>query len=114
MSNKNKNLSGVVYSTDQDFQYQENQEQDVETLPNNRQTLYVSLDKKQRNGKKVTLISNFVGKEEDLINLSKVLKTKCCVGGTAKEDYILIQGDFRDKIIEILQQAGYKTKRIGG
>ena len=111
MSNKNKNLSGVVYSTDPD---QENQEQDVETLPNNRQTLYVSLDKKQRNGKKVTLISNFVGKEEDLINLSKVLKTKCCVGGTAKEDYILIQGDFRDKIIEILQQAGYKTKRIGG
>lgn len=114
MSNKNKNHNGVVYSTDPEFQYEDQPQDNQETLPPNQQTLYVSLDKKQRNGKKVTLISNFVGSEEDLISLSKVLKTKCSVGGTAKEDYILLQGDFRDKVIEILKQAGYKTKRIGG
>ncbi|MCF8283841.1 MAG: translation initiation factor [Sphingobacteriales bacterium] len=114
MSKKNKNIQGVVYSTNPDFEYQHQNEEEHETLSNEKQDLRVMLDKKQRAGKAVTLITGFIGKEEDLQVLGKTLKTKCGVGGTVKDGEIMIQGDFRDKIMLILQQAGFKAKKAGG
>jgi translation initiation factor 1 len=114
MSKKNKNIQGVVYSTNPDFAYQHQQEEVFDTLPNEKQDLRVMLDKKQRAGKAVTLITGFIGKESDLEVLGKLLKTKCGVGGTVKEGEIMIQGDFRDKILLLLQQSGYKAKKAGG
>lgn len=114
MSKKNKNIQGVVYSTDPNFQYQHNQEEETDTLPNEKQDLRVMLDKKQRAGKAVTLITGFIGKDEDLQVLGKTLKTKCGVGGTVKDGEIMIQGDFRDKILQLLLQAGFKAKKAGG
>ena len=102
----------VVYSTNPNYDFSE-EVIEQETLPNNQQTLYISLDKKQRGGKKVTLVENFVGTDEDLTALGKMLKTKCGVGGTVKDSVILIQGDFRDKTAEILSKEGYKIKRKG-
>lgn len=117
MSKKSKKFSsfeGIVFSTDPDFEYQEEDAVAEKTLPNNQQNLRVQLDKKQRAGKAVTLITNFVGTEEDLQILGKMLKTKCGVGGSVKDNEILIQGDWRKKVIEILQKEGYKVKQIGG
>ncbi|MCT4591328.1 MAG: translation initiation factor [Carboxylicivirga sp.] len=109
-----KNLDGIVFSTNQDFDYQYNEEQEDETLAANEQDLRVMLDKKQRGGKKVTLVTGFVGSEDDLKDLGKTLKSKCGVGGSAKNGEILIQGDFRDKVLELLKNAGYKAKKSGG
>ncbi|MDD2576521.1 MAG: translation initiation factor [Bacteroidales bacterium] len=114
MSKKEKNRVGIVYSTNPSFQYETNEQEQTETLSPNLQNLKVQLDRKQRAGKQVTLITGFVGSEEDLINLSKVLKTKCGVGGSAKDGEIILQGDFRDKVIALLTQEGYKVKRVGG
>ncbi|MCK9321522.1 MAG: translation initiation factor [Bacteroidales bacterium] len=114
MSKKEKNRVGIVYSTNPSFQYETNDQEQTETLSPNLQNLKVQLDRKQRAGKQVTLITGFVGSEEDLINLSKVLKTKCGVGGSAKDGEIILQGDFRDKVIALLTQEGYKVKRVGG
>lgn len=114
MSKKNKNIQGVVYSTNPDFEYQRQQEEELETLGNEKQDLRVMLDKKQRAGKAVTLITGFIGKDSDLQILGKTLKTKCGVGGTVKDGEIMIQGDFRDKILQILHQAGFKAKKAGG
>lgn len=114
MSKRNKNRVNVVYSTNPNFSYEEENAFEAETLPNNQQKLYISIDKKQRAGKEVTLVEGFVGTEEDLKDLGKLLKSKCGVGGTVKDNEILIQGNFRDKIIEILQKEGYQTVRKGG
>jgi translation initiation factor 1 len=102
MSKKQKNLVNVVYSTNPNFQYQQEEQSEEETLIASQQKLYVSIDKKQRAGKEVTLIEGFIGKEEDLKDLGKMLKSKCGVGGTVKDFEILIQGNFKDKIYDLL------------
>ena len=109
-----KDRLGVVYSTNSDFNYQNNQEEEEDTLPPQQQNLKVFLDKKQRKGKVVTLITGFIGTEEDLKTLAKMLKTKCGVGGSAKDGEIIIQGNFRDKVIQLLSTDGYKVKKAGG
>ena len=109
------NREGVVYSTADNFNYQFNQEDVMlETPAPSKQNLKVMLDKKQRAGKIVTLISGFTGKEDDLIELGKKLKSRFGVGGSVKDGEILIQGDFRDRIIALLTADGYKVKRVGG
>lgn len=115
MAKKNdwKNREGVVYSTDSDFAYDYNQEEESETMPPHQQNLKVHLDKSMRAGKQVTLVTGFVGKTGDIEILGKMLKTKCGVGGSVKDREIIIQGDHRDKIVQILTKEGYKAKRVG-
>lgn len=113
MSKKNNNRSGVVYSTNSNFDYDDESEEEV-TLPAEEQLLYISIDRKQRKGKEVTLIEGFVGTNDDLKDLAKRLKSSCGVGGTAKDKEIIIQGNFRDKVMLLLEKEGYKTKRKGG
>ena len=91
---KKKEKLNVVYSTNPNFNYEFEEEETIETLPKNQQKLYVSIDRKQRGGKEVTLVEGFVGSEDDLKDLGKMLKSKCGVGGTAKDNEILIQGNF--------------------
>lgn len=105
-----KNRKNIVYSTNPDFEYETNDVVEEETLPISEQRLRVFIDKKQRGGKVVTLITGFVGTQEDLTNLSKLLKNKCGVGGSAKEGEILIQGEKKTKVIEILQKEGYHVR----
>ncbi len=114
MAKKKKEKVNIVYSTNPNFSYEFDEEEEVVTLPKNKQLLYVSLDKKQRGGKEVTLIEGFIGQEQDLKELGKMLKSKCGVGGSVKDNEILIQGNFRDKIIQLLQSEGYQVKRKGG
>ena len=105
-----KERLGTVYSTNPDFKYHLEGDEEVETLPKEKQLIYISLDAKQRKGKTVTLVQNFIGKTEDLEILAKLLKTKCGVGGSAKDGEIVIQGDFKQKIKELLEKEGYKVK----
>lgn len=114
MSNDWKERLGVVFSTKKDFEFDYDSEFEPETLPRQKQDLRVMLDKKQRKGKKVTLVTGFIGNENDLKELGKLLKTKCGAGGSAKDNEIIIQGDFREKVMELLQKEGYKVKRSGG
>lgn len=112
MSKKNK--KNIVYSTNPDFNFEYDEEQEEETLSPEEQTLYVSIDRKQRGGKEVTLVEGFVGTEDDLKDLGKALKSKCGVGGTAKDGEILIQGSFKDKVATLLEGMGYSVKKKGG
>jgi translation initiation factor 1 len=115
MAKKLTNLSdlgGFVFSTNKDFEFNNNQEQQ-ETLTPNRQKLEAHLDKKNRGGKVATVIKGFEGTDDDLKGLAKKLKTLCGVGGSAKDGEIIIQGNFRDKIMDYLTKEGYKVKRVG-
>lgn len=111
---RDKGRSGVVYSTNSDYDYDYDDDSVEETLDPSEQNLKVMLDKKSRGGKQVTLVDGFVGTEDDLKDLGKLLKSKCGVGGSAKNGEILIQGDFRDKVLQLLQKEGYRAKRVGG
>ena len=106
-----KSRLGVVYSTNPDFQYETPVEAEAETLPPAMQRLIVSIDRRNRGGKQVTLVTGFVGTSDDLKELGKTLKTKCGVGGTAKDGEITIQGDLRDKVVALLKEMGYNAKR---
>lgn len=112
MSRKN-NKDGYVYSTNSDFEF-ENYDEEAETLPPQQQELRVFLDRKNRGGKTATLIKGFVGTAEDLNSLGKKLKSACGVGGSVKDGEIIIQGENRDKIMQILKKDGYQVKRVGG
>lgn len=107
-----KSRLGTVYSTNPDFEYASETAQEQETLAPGKQRLRVALDRRNRGGKQVTIVADFVGTDDDLKELCKLLKQKCGVGGSAKEGEIIIQGDFRDKIVQILTEAGYKARRI--
>ena len=111
---KKKNVTGVVYSTNPDFKYTAAIGSEANTLPPQQQELRVFLEKKHRGGKTASVIKGFVGKKDDLEALGKLLKTKCGTGGSAKDGEIIIQGDLRDKIMEILIANGYKAKKAGG
>ena len=106
-----KERLGVVYSTNPDYKYETAAEEEVETVPAEQQKLIVSIDRRARAGKQVTLVTGFVGKDEDLAALAKTLKTKCGVGGSAKDGEIIIQGDWRDRVVDLLKGMGYKAKR---
>ncbi|MBB4036189.1 translation initiation factor 1 [Dysgonomonas hofstadii] len=107
-----KDRLNVVYSTNPDFKYDTDDEQEEETILKEKQALRISLDKRNRKGKAVTLITGFVGTTEDMEALGKMLKVKCGVGGSAKDGEIIVQGDFRSKILELLQKEGYAKARI--
>jgi len=113
MAKKKEKLK--FYSTNPDFVWNDGEEEATETLPVQQQKIRVTLDRKQRKGKEVTLVTGFVGTPEDLSDLGKLLKNKCGAGGSAKEGQIIVQGNHVDKVIGILVELGYKnTKKSGG
>lgn len=113
MKNNNdwKDRMGMLYSTNPDFQFNTGEEEEEETLPKEKQLLRISLDKRNRGGKAVTLVTGFRGTTDDLTALGKLLKVKCGVGGSSKDGEIIIQGDLRPKVLEILQKEGYSKSR---
>ena len=109
-----KDRLNVVYSTNPDFRYETADEEETATLPPSQQKLRVQLDRKNRGGKVVTLVTGFVGTDDDLKELGRLLKGKCGVGGTAKDGEIIVQGDFKQKVLDLLKQAGYTQTKPGG
>ena len=105
-------MCGFVFSTNDNFEFEKTEEQEL--LSAKKQFLEAKFSNKGRGGKTVNVITGFVGAEEDLKNLGKLLKTKCGVGGSVKDNEIIIQGNYRDKIMEILKKEGYNIKRVGG
>ncbi len=113
MSRNRKNRSGIVYSTNKDFEYQHNDadNREPETIAPQEQNLIIYQDSKQRKGKIVTIVDNFTGTNEDINNLAKLLKSKCGVGGTVKDKQIIIQGRFDQKVLQLLKEMNFiKTK----
>ena len=108
-----KQRLGMVFSTNPDYEYQTDESTEQATLPPSEQNLRVWLDRKQRGGKTVTLVKGFIGTNSDLSDLGRMLKNKCGVGGSAKDGEIIIQGDHRDRVVELLTAAGYKCKKAG-
>lgn len=106
-----KSRLGVVYSTNPDFKYDTGGSESVETLPPDRQRLFVRIDRHARSGKQVTLVQGFSGNDGDLSELGRSLKVKLGVGGSVKDGEIVIQGDFRDRIVDILLKMGYNARR---
>ena len=106
-----KKRLGVVFSTSPDFAYEEESTAEEATLEPSKQNLIVSIDRKGRGGKQVTLVTGFVGTSDDLAELGRTLKVKCGVGGSAKDGEITIQGDFRDRVTALLKDMGYRAKR---
>ncbi|MBO7265968.1 MAG: translation initiation factor [Alistipes sp.] len=113
MANDWKERLGVVFSTNPDFQYETDKEEESATLAPERQNLKVWLDR-LKGGRVATVVRGFVGSADDLATLGKELKKSCGVGGTAKDGEIIIQGDHRDRVVELLTKAGYRCKRAGG
>lgn len=113
MSKKDKNRVNIVYSTNPNFKYEQENNEEESTPENQHQQLKVYVDR-LGGGKMVSRVTGFVGKTEDLEALGKLLKQKCGVGGSVKEGEILIQGDHREKIITLLLKEGYKAKKAGG
>lgn len=111
---KNKKRIDVVYSTNPHFEYDFDSDEEMDTLPADEQHLKVMIDRKQRKGKEVTLVTGFVGSEDDLKELGKTLKQKCGVGGSVKDGEIIIQGNQREKVFDYLVSEGYKVKKVGG
>ncbi len=107
-----KKKLNIVYSTNPDYQYEQDETPEEDTIAKEKQLLSIRLDTKKRRGKAVTLITGFVGTEEDLTDLGKMLKVKCGVGGSVKEGEIIVQGDVREKVLTILQKEGYKKSRV--
>lgn len=109
-----KERLNVVYSTNPDYSYEVNEEEEQSTLPPAQQRLRVQLDRKNRGGKVVTLVTGFVGSDDDLKELGKLLKSKCGVGGSAKDGEIIVQGDFKQRVLELLKAEGYtQSKPVG-
>ena len=113
MSKDWKDRLGVVFSTSDEYDYSYDDQEEEDTLDPEDQNLYVSLDRKHRKGKTVTLVEGFIGTEEDLKDLGKTLKSKCGTGGSAKDGEIIIQGDKKEKVYDILVSMGYKVKKKG-
>lgn len=112
--NSLSDLGGFVFSTNENEDFSQINNEIIETLAPNEQLLEAHFSNKGRGGKTVTIISGFRGSEEDLKTLTKLLKTKCGVGGSLKDGEIIIQGNYRDKIMQILKEEGYRVKRVGG
>ena len=111
-NNNWKDRLGVVYSTNQGFKFQTGREEQQETLLPAKQVLRIQLSTKNRKGKTVTLITGFIGKENDLRSLEKLLKSKCATGGSSKDNEIILQGNFMEKAGQYLISLGYKVKGI--
>jgi translation initiation factor 1 len=108
-----KDRLSVVYSTNPDYNYQHQEETEKETLPPSKQNLIVAIERKNRGGKTVTIVKGFIGKDDDLNELGKKIKTKCGVGGSSKDGEIIIQGEFKTRIADLLKEWGYRVKISG-